>query len=206
MPLRFMVLALLALLAAPVGAQDEDVTILAFGDSLTAGYELDEGLGFAPQLEDALRREGIAASVIDAGVSGDTSAAGRERIGWTLDGLDAMPDIAILELGGNDMLRALDPSVTEANLAAIIETMQERGIEVVLAPIPAAGNYGPEYGRAFDALFPRLATRYGLETIPFVPEGPREGLLLPDGVHPNFRGIKAIVSAFTPQLIAVLRN
>ncbi|WP_265587658.1 arylesterase [Sphingomicrobium arenosum] len=181
------------------------ITIIAFGDSLTAGYGLDAGLGFAPQLEDALRREGIAATVIDAGVSGDTSAQGRERLGWTLDSLDAVPDMAILELGGNDMLRALDPSVTEENLAAMIEAFEARGIAVVLASIPAARNYDPAYVAAFDAVYPALGERYDVPVLPFVPEGAsREGLLLPDGVHPNFEGIKAIVTAMTARLLPLI--
>ena len=100
--------------------------ILAFGDSLTAGYGLDQGLGFAPQLQASLRRHGIAATVADAGVSGDTSQAGLARLGWTLDGLPRKPDLVIVELGANDMLRALDPKLTRANLDAMIASLQEK--------------------------------------------------------------------------------
>ncbi|MCJ7421002.1 arylesterase [Sphingomicrobium astaxanthinifaciens] len=205
-------LLFLALLFAPLSAsgaqpptsESRAIHLLAFGDSLTAGYGLDAGLGFAPQLEDALRREGIAASVTDAGVSGDTSAAGRERLEWTLDSLESRPDVAILELGGNDMLRALDPAVTEANLAAMIEAFAARDIAVVLAAVPAARNYDPAYVAAFEAIYPRLGERYGVPVIPFVPaDADRAGLLLPDGVHPNFEGVKAIVSAMVPRLLGL---
>ena len=111
--------------ALPASAQapsskSEGPLILAFGDSLTAGYGLGRGLGFAPQLQDALRRHGVPARVHDAGVSGDTTAGGRARIGWTLQRLGAKPDLAIVELGANDMLRGVDPRVTEQNLDAIL--------------------------------------------------------------------------------------
>ena len=102
--------------------------MLAFGDSLTAGYGLDPGLGFAPQLQATLRRHGIAAEVADGGVSGDTSEAGKARLGWTLDGLPRKPDLVILELGANDMLRGLDPALTRANLEAIMAELKRRDI------------------------------------------------------------------------------
>ena len=114
-------LALLVLLAAPAIAAPAPVArplILAFGDSLTAGYNLPRGQGFAPQLQAALRQRGIVATVADAGVSGDTTSGGRQRLGWTLGGLARAPDLAIVELGANDMLRVLDPAVTRANLEA----------------------------------------------------------------------------------------
>src|SRR5262245_49990093 len=107
---------LLSMMLAGASPPIERPLVLAFGDSLTAGYGLDRGLGFVPQLQATLRRNGIAADVVDGGVSGDTSTAGRARLSWTLDGLQRKPDLVILELGANDMLRGLDPKLTEANL------------------------------------------------------------------------------------------
>ena len=107
--------------------------VLAFGDSLTAGYGLEPGLGFAPQLQATLRRHGIAATVADGGVSGDTSQAGRARLGWTLDGMARKPDLVIVELGANDMLRGLNPRLTRANLVAILTELDRRRIPVLLA-------------------------------------------------------------------------
>ncbi|WP_343345168.1 arylesterase [Sphingomicrobium sp. XHP0239] len=198
---------LLMLLALPStgGAQPstdraEPVTILAFGDSLTAGYGLDEGLGFAPQLEDALRREGRTVRVIDAGVSGETSAQGLDRVEWTLDNLDRTPDMVILELGGNDMLRAVDPAEVERNLAALIERFQQDDIRVLLAAIPAAQNYDRAYIERFDGVYTSLGERYGVTVHPFLPQelASEPGMLLPDGVHPTYRGIKRIVTAMLP--------
>ena len=201
-------LALLAALVLPLstgGAQpstDRQAprTILAFGDSLTAGYGLDAGLGFAPQLEDALRREGLGVTVIDGGVSGETSAAGLARVDWALQTLDTPPDLVILELGGNDMLRALDPAVTERNLAALIEKFQATGARVMLGAIPAARNYDAGYIERFEGAYTRLGQRYGVTVHPFLPQelATGEGMIQQDGVHPTFRGIKTMVRAFAP--------
>ena len=204
--MRFLTLIVLLLaFSSTVGAQpstsgNEPRTILAFGDSLTAGYGLDEGLGFAPQLEDALRREGRAVTVVDAGVSGETSAQGLNRIDWTLDNLDSAPDLVILELGGNDMLRAVDPGEVERNLSALIEGFQERDIRVLLAAIPAAQNYDRSYIDRFDGVFTTLGERYGVTVHPFLPQvlASEPGMLLPDGVHPTYKGIKEIVTAILP--------
>ena len=129
--------------------------VLAFGDSLIAGYGLDQGLGFAPQLQATLRRHGIAATVVDGGVSGDTSEAGKARLGWTLDGLERKPDLVILELGANDMLRGLDPALTERNVDAMLTELERRQIPVLLARDAAAPNLDPAYVARFDALYPR---------------------------------------------------
>ena len=117
-------------IASPALASAERPLILAFGDSLTAGYGLDPGLGFAPQLQASLRRHGIAARVEDGGASGDTSAAARARLGWTLDGLGEKPDLVIVELGANDMLRSVDPAETERNLDSILDEMRTGGAAV----------------------------------------------------------------------------
>ena len=183
---------------APAGA--DGPLILAFGDSLTAGYGLGRGLGFAPQLEDALRRHGIKARVHDAGVSGDTTAGGRARLGWTLQRLGAKPDLAIVELGANDMLRGVDPKVTEANLDAILAELKRQGIPVLVAGMLAAPNLGPDYRQRYEAIFPTLARKYDAELYPFILQGVvgNRALLLGDGVHPNFEGIKRMVTGIMP--------
>ncbi|HEX8215605.1 MAG TPA: GDSL-type esterase/lipase family protein, partial [Allosphingosinicella sp.] len=142
-------------MSAPATAQD--VHILAFGDSLTAGYGLPRGQGFAPQLEDSLRRNGVRAFVTDAGVSGNTAAAGRARLKWTLDGLKRKPDLAIVALGANDMLRGLSPRQTRADLDAILAEFKRRDIKVMMAGMLAPPNLGSVYQREYNGLFPALA-------------------------------------------------
>src|SRR5919106_3454214 len=138
--------------AAPPAAPptDERPLVLAFGDSLTAGYGLEQGLGFAPQLQATLRRHGIKAEVIDGGVSGDTSEAGKARLGWTIDGLKRKPNLVILELGSNDMLRGLDPGLTEANLDAMLAELKRRRIPVLVAGMRGAPNLDPAYIGRFE--------------------------------------------------------
>ena len=192
--------------AAPGAAQD--VHVLAFGDSLTAGYGLPRGQGFAPQLEDALRRNGIAARVTDAGVSGNTAGQGRARLKWTLDGLKRKPDLAIVALGANDMLRGLPPEQTRADIDAIVAEFKRRDIPVVVAGMLAAPNLGPRYGAAFNAIFPDVARRYDAALYPFFLAnvvGVR-ALNLPDGVHPNFQGIKRMVSGILPTVTRALEG
>ncbi|WP_344707906.1 arylesterase [Sphingomonas swuensis] len=184
---------------APQG-KVEGPLILAFGDSLTAGYGLGRGLGFAPQLQDSLRRHGIKARVHDAGVSGDTTSGGRARLGWTLQRLGQKPDLAIVELGANDMLRGVDPRVTEANLEAILSELDKQGIPVVVAGMLAAPNLGPDYRRRYEAIFPALARKYDADLYPFFLQGVvgNRALLLGDGVHPNFEGVKRMVTGILP--------
>jgi len=176
--------------------------ILAFGDSLTAGYGLDQGLGFAPQLQASLRRHGIAATVADGGVSGDTSQAGRARLGWTIDGLPRKPDLVIVELGANDMLRGLDPALTRANLDAILADLDKRKIKVVIAGMRAAPNLDPAYIARFEAIYPDLAARHRATLYPFFLEGVagQQGRVQSDGLHPTFDGIKRIVTTILPTI------
>ncbi len=183
-----------------LGAASPKPLILAFGDSLTAGYGLDRGLGFAPQLQATLRRHGIAARVADAGVSGDTTQAARARLGWTLDGLGAKPDLVIVELGGNDMLRGLDPALTRANLDAILAELKRRKIKVLLAGMRAAPNLDPAYIAKFEALYPDLARRHRTALYPFFLDGAagQTNMIQPDGLHPTFAGIKQIVLNMVP--------
>jgi acyl-CoA thioesterase-1 len=192
--------------AAAAPAMAEDVHILAFGDSLTAGYGLPRGQGFAPQLEDALRRNGVKARVTDAGVSGNTVGQGRARLKWTLDGLRDKPDLAIVALGGNDMLRGLSPAQTRADMDAIMAEFQKRGIPVLVAGMLAPPNLGPRYAAEFNSIFPDMARKYGAELYPFFlanVAGVRS-LNLPDGLHPNFQGIKLMVSGILPNVVRAL--
>ncbi len=194
--LRWSIPALLLSIASPAQAAPERPLVLAFGDSLTSGYGLDPGLGFAPQLQAALRRHGVAATVADGGVSGDTSAAGRARLGWTLEGLGRKPDLVIVELGANDMLRGVDPAETERNLDAILAELKRRDIPVLLAGMRAARNMDPAFARRFEAIYPALAGKYAVRAYPFFLEcvAAVPGMSQADGMHPTFRGIKAIVS------------
>ncbi len=183
-----------------------DVHILAFGDSLTAGYGLPRGQGFAPQLEDALRRNGVRAFVTDAGVSGDTAAAGRARLGWTLSGLRRKPDLAIVALGANDMLRGLRPEQTRADLDAIVGTLRRQGIPVLIAGMRAAPNLGRDYAGAYEAIFTDLAETHDAALYPFFLDGVvgRRALNLADGVHPNFQGIKVMVTRILPTVMKAI--
>jgi len=182
--------------------------ILAFGDSLTAGYGLDQGLGFAPQLQSTLRRHGIAATVVDGGVSGDTSEAGKARLGWAVDGLERKPDLVIVELGANDMLRGLDPGLTARNLDAILAELDRRQIKVLIAGMRGAPNLDPVYVSRFEAIYPKLARRHDAALYPFFLEGvaAQKGMQQADGMHPTFAGVKRIVRGISPDVLKALRN
>lgn len=209
----FLLPALLAAIPAaaqpiPAAAPNDGPLILAFGDSLTAGYGLGRGQGFAPQLQDTLRRHGIKAQVHDAGVSGDTSAGGRARLGWTLQRLGRKPTLAIVELGANDMIRGIDPDVTRQNLDAILAELDRQKIPVLVAGMLAAPNLGPDYRRRYEAIFPSLARKYDAELYPFMLQGVvgNRALLLGDGIHPNFEGIKRIVTGMLPTVQRALKK
>ncbi len=183
-------------------------SILAFGDSLTAGYQLRPGEGFAPQLEAALRARGHDVSVINAGVSGDTTAQGRARLGWGVAGLRTKPDLAIVELGANDMLRGQPPATAKANLDAIIADFQKRGIRVILAGMLASPNLGAAYARDFNALYPALAKSRRVALYPFFMDGVAAvpGMQLSDGLHPTPRAVKVIVAKILPLVEQELRR
>ena len=205
--LRRLVHALLLIMAASAAsAEAKDIHVLAFGDSLTAGYGLPPGQGFAPQLEDMLRRNGVRAFVTNAGVSGNTAAQGRARLKWTLDGLKAKPDLAIVALGANDMLRGLPPKQTRADLDAIVTELKRRDIPVLIAGMLAAPNLGSRYMSEYNRIFPDLAREHGAALYPFFLAGVAgdPALALPDKVHPNFQGIKKMVSGITPTVLRAL--
>lgn len=197
---RSIATALLSIMLIGAGPPPQRPLVLAFGDSLTAGYGLDQGLGFAPQLQATLRRHGVAARVVDGGVSGDTSEAGKARLGWTLDGLERKPDLVILELGANDMLRGLDPDLTAKNLDAMLVELKRRRINVLFAGMRAAPNLDPAYVARFDAIYPALARRHDVATYPFFLDSvaAEKGMQQADGMHPTFAGVKRIVSGITP--------
>ena len=187
-------------------AEARDVRILAFGDSLTAGYGLPANQGFAPQLEDSLRRHGVRAFVTNAGVSGNTTAQGRARLKWTLDGLERKPDLAIVALGGNDMLRGLQPRQTRADLDAILAELQRRGIRVLVAGMLASPNLGPSFVAEYNSIFPDLARKYRAPLYPFFLAGVagNPALNQPDRIHPNFQGIKQLVGGITPVVLGAI--
>jgi acyl-CoA thioesterase I len=204
--LRRLVYALLLMAASTAPAAARDVHVLAFGDSLTAGYGLPPGQGFAPQLEAMLRRNGVRAFVTNGGVSGNTAAQGRARLKWTLDGLREKPDLAIVALGANDMLRGLPPKQTRADLDAIVAELKRRGIPVLIAGMLAAPNLGRSYGSEYNSIFPDLAREHGAALYPFFLAGVagNPSLALPDRMHPNFQGIKTMVSGITPTVLRAL--
>ncbi len=202
--------ACVALFAAlPATAQTaRPVTIVALGDSLTAGYQLPPADAFPVKLQAALRAKGIVVTVENAGVSGDTSSGGLERLDWAVgDGVDAV----ILELGANDALRGIDPAITRRNLEAIIAKLKERNIPILLTGMIAPPNMGSTYGAAFNPIFPDLAAKHGLLFDPFFLEGvaAERELNLADGMHPNGRGVDVIVRRILPkveELIAQVRS
>lgn len=204
----FRLLASLAFLAMSIPAQAADKLVLAFGDSLTAGYRLPPGQGFAPQLEAALRKQGIAARVHNAGVSGDTTAQGRARLNWVLAALKAKPDVVIVELGANDMLRGLDPARAEANLDAILAELSKRRIKVLIAGMIASPNLGPDYAKRFNPIYARLAEKYRAPLYPFFLAGivGNRSLHIGDAIHPNARGVSVIVKGIFPQLERLLTS
>ncbi len=182
--------------------------IWAFGDSLTAGYGLAPADGFTSQLERALRRSGVAATVRNGGISGDTAAQGRARLLWGLRGLGARPDLVIVELGANDMLRGLPPAQAARNLDLIMATLAQRHIRVLVAGMKASPNLGIAYRRAFDAIYPALARRYHADLYPFFLDGVagRRALIQSDGLHPNPAGVAVVVARMLPVVRRALRR
>ena len=202
--------ALLLAAGAPTAAAPApggDVHIFALGDSLTAGYGLPRRQGFVPQLEAYLRRQGIRARITNAGVSGDTAAQGRQRLAWTLQGLKQPPQLAIVALGANDMLRGLPPQQTRAELDAILADLKGRGIGLLLSGMVAAPNLGPDFAAEFNGIYPQLAGKHGAALQPFFLEGvaAQQALNQPDGIHPNLQGVKIMVAGITPAVIEALR-
>lgn len=206
--------ALLLCLAFPAlaepGPRDAGTALVAFGDSLTQGYGLREDEGFVPELRRWLADAGRGdVTVINAGVSGDTTAGGLARIEWTLT-----PEVGamIVALGGNDLLRGIDPAVTRANIDGILQAAGAAGVAVLLIGMEAPGNYGPEFKRDFDAIWPEMAARHDVTLVPsfFIALGenpdPAElrEMFQADGLHPNTEGVQRIVAGLGPHVLDLL--
>lgn len=206
-----LLLALLLFEAGVARAQapsNQAPLIWAFGDSLTAGYGLPPAQGFPVRLQAALRRAGVVAAVRNGGIAGDTSAQGRARLAWGLRGLGRKPDLVIVELGANDMLRGMPPSATQKNLNLILRELKRRDIRVLFVGMRAAPNLGAAYRREFEGLYPRLAQRHKVPLYPFFLEGVagNQALFQADGRHPNARGVEIIVNRILPAVRSALRT
>nr|WP_244406274.1 arylesterase [Methylocella silvestris] len=180
-----------------------ETKLLALGDSLTAGYLLPASAAFPAVLEKALRKEGYRVSIVNAGVSGDTASGGLARLDWSLGD---RADGAIVELGANDMLRGIDPTVTRAAIEAILVKLKEKNVRTLLAGMLASANLDAEFREKFNAIYPALAKKYDAILYPFFLEGvaPRPELKLADGMHPNAIGVDEIVRNILPSVRALL--
>jgi acyl-CoA thioesterase I len=198
---RVLLAALLLLLTPPAVAAP--VKILMLGTSLTQGYGLPPGTEIPAVLSARLKATGTHARVINAGVSGDTSADALSQIDWSLAD---KPDAAIVEVGSNDALRGIPPAQTENNISALLDKLKIRHVPVLMLGMMAPRNMGPEYARAFDAMYPKVAKQYGALLYPFVLEGValNPKLNQPDGMHPNPAGVKVIVERILPDVRKLL--
>jgi acyl-CoA thioesterase-1 len=200
MTIIFACAAALAVLAAPASAplaQGQPLRLVVLGDSLTAGYGLPQEAAFPAVLERALKAKGYRVEITNAGVSGDTSSGGLDRLDWSVpDGTDGV----IVELGANDMLRGLDPAVPRRAIGAIVERLKARNIPVMLAGMYASRNLGPDYVQKFDSLYQDIAKRHDLVLYPFFLDGVagERSLNLPDGLHPTAKGVEIIVGRILP--------
>lgn len=179
--------------------------IVAFGDSLSAGYGVGPGESFPEQLQAALREKGYDVTVANAGVSGDTTSGGLARLDWSVP---ESADLVIVELGANDALRGVDPSITRENLSKILDQLKERGQNVILAGMIAPPNMGEDYASRFNPIFPELAEEYDVRFYPFFLEGvaAEAGLNQADKMHPNAEGVGVIVDNILPTVTEALDN
>ncbi|GJD33194.1 Arylesterase [Methylobacterium aerolatum] len=198
-PYPAVIAALMSLIfsAAAATAAPRPVRLVAFGDSLTAGFRLPADAAFPAVLERMLKAKGRDVTIANAGVSGDTTTGGLDRLDWSVpEGTDGV----IIELGANDMLRGTDPAVARRNLTAMLDRMKARHIPVLLAGMQAAPNLGPDYRAKFDAIYPDLAKQYGVILYPFFLDGiiGDAGQHLDDGLHPNVKGVETMASRMLP--------
>jgi acyl-CoA thioesterase-1 len=186
-------------------ASPRPVAIVAFGDSLTAGYGVKTSDSFPAQLQMALEAKGHKVTIANAGVSGDTTSGGLERLDWALD---PKPSAVIMELGANDALRGIDPKVTQENLDKMLANLKSKGIPVLLTGMKAPNNWGDDYAKKFDAIFPDLAAKYGVPLYPFFLEGVAldPSFTQPDGLHPTGKGVAEIVKRILPDVEALLAH
>lgn len=184
----------------------QEMTIVAIGDSLFAGYGLEPGQSYPARLEAALRARGINARIVNAGVSGDTTAGGLQRLDFTLNSQAHAPVLAIISLGGNDMLRGLPPEQTRSNLDAILTKLEQRKVPALLLGMLAAPNLGGEYSRKFNAIYPALAKQHQTALVPFFlqPVVGRPDLIQADHIHPTLGGIDLLVASTVDQVAGQL--
>ena len=202
---KALVLATVAIVGTvALAAEAPEKVVVFLGDSLTAGYGLPADLSFPAIVERKLREDGTAVRVVNAGVSGDTSAGALRRVPWLLR---QRPDVLVVELGANDALRGQPVAGIEANLRSIVEQARDAGARVLLVGMRVPTSYGPEYAEDFAALYPKLAKRLGVPLVPFLLEGVagRPGLNLGDGIHPNAEGQKIVAANVLPHLAGLLR-
>lgn len=199
----FTLAAVMAWLQPQASTARAETVLLALGDSLTAGYGVPAGQSYPSKLETALKAKGHAVRVINAGVSGDTTAGGRARLDWVLGD---NPDAAIVALGGNDALRGLPPSQMFENLDAILKTLKDKGVAVLLAGMQAPPNLGPEYTQAFEDVYRRLAETYDVVFYPFLLQGiaAEPALNQGDGIHPTGAGYDVLVANILPSVEKLL--
>ena len=193
------------LFAVPTTAGPEQVRILALGDSLTAGYGLSQSDTFPSQLSRRLRDAGVASEIVNAGVSGDTTSGALQRLDWLMG---ERYDLAIVELGANDALRAVDPDLTRQNLEKIVEKLKATGSTILLAGMKAPRNLGDEYTKRFDALFPEIARWQAVYFYPFFLDGVATDPALnqADGLHPNAKGVAIITERMLPFVLDALEK
>jgi len=201
--LSITLLILVTLSRTPLAQAEEAIRVLALGDSLTTGYGLPKPDGFPAKLERSLQAQGINVTVINAGVSGDTTAGGRARLDWALE---SNPHVAIIELGANDAMRGIDPGATWHNLDAILTTLKARGVAVLLTGMVAPPNYGDRFAEIFDSIYPRLAEHHGVLLYPFFLDGVAAdpSLNQADGIHPTAAGVDRIVERILPYVLKVM--
>ncbi len=194
---------LVALAASPASAQP--IKIVAFGDSLIAGFGLKANESFPAQLENALRKKGHNVEIVNAGVSGDTTSGGLSRLDWSVqDGTDAV----IVVLGANDMLRGMEPEVARKNLDQIVNRLKARKIEVILGGMRAAPNLGADYAKKFDAIYADLAKEHDILIYPFFLDGVagQRDLNLSDGIHPTQKGVSLVVERILPSIESLIER
>ncbi len=203
-----MVIAMLSLIGmkgAEAQTQQPPLKVVVLGDSLTAGYGLPADAAFPIKLQKALEAKGMPTTMINAGVSGDTASGGLERLDWSVP---ADADAVIVELGANDALRGTDPKVPRGALEEIVKRLKARNIPVLLAGMLAPPNYGPDYAREFNAIYPDLAKQYDVPLYPFFLDGVAtvSGLNQADGIHPTAAGVDRVVANILPTVEAFLRT